>query len=183
MNWKAIFAMKIERQMEAGRNELSAFEFAAEKVGQARSLKTEFSRAQGFLDWLGGDPNARMIRILSLLWMVIYAWGFINFGWKYFTVTYQTDSRFDFNLTQLLLEFIYLRALLASVRLFRGNSRDKRLLWLLAIFFPVVSIVFFTDNPNFHHAPISWGFWANLLMVLASVWYLRPSRKAASVAK
>jgi len=174
---------EIERQVEAGRNEPSAFEFAVNKVGQPGSLKNEFNRARGFVDWLGPDTNARVIRILSLFWLVTLAWGFMNTGWIYFTLTYRTNPHFGVNLTQLLIEFILLRGLIGSVRLFRGNARDKRILWLLAILFSVGYLPLFIQTPNFSLIPHSWWIFTNLLINLTSVWFLRPTRKVGLVAK
>ena len=174
---------EIERQVEGGKNEAVAFEFAVEKVGRPQALKTEFSRARGFVDWLGPDTNARVIRVLSFIWSVTLAWGFINQGWTYFTRDYRTNPGFGINLTQLLIAFILLSGLIASVRLFRGNARDQRVLWLLAILFSVGNIGLFIQIPNFSSLPHSWKFYINLLISVTSVWFLRPTRKAELVAK
>jgi hypothetical protein len=174
---------EIDRLVASGKNESSAFALAVEEVGRPQALKTEFSRARDFVDWLGPDTDARVIRVLSVFWLMFYAWGFCIFGPQCFMRASRADLGFGINLTVLLIEIICLRGLMAGVRLLRGNACDKRLLWLLAILNSVFSLEFFTDLPKFGHFLFSWEFLAYILISFSSVWFLRPTRRIGLVAK
>ena len=163
-----------KQQLDSGRDEVSAFATAAEKIGQPGLLKAEFGRARGFMGWLGADWEARTMRVLSLLWLVYCAGGFIfQLGVYLPMMLYGMRSSLTSDLyLSLLFELIYFRGTIASIRLFGGNLREKRILWFIAIPDAVCGI-----GIMFVH-PVRLLSWLFILLGIFSVWFFHPARKA-----
>ena len=70
-----------------------------------------------------------------------------------------------------LFELIYFRGTIASIRLFGGNLKEKRVLWFIAILDAACGIVIM-----FMH-PVKLLSWLFILLGIVSVWLLRPTRK------
>ena len=168
---------EVERQMQSGIGAAEAFRLAVEKVGQPRLLETEFRRSDGFMTWLGADPRIRIVRVLGLLLLVSFALDLIVTGEVLYEFIQKKMLGAALILTMFPMLFMYIRGLVASVRLFNGNTSDKRLLWLLAIFFSVGGIRLLIPNSPGQHLQFGWSFCANMLLNVASIWFLRPIRK------
>lgn len=133
---------EIERQMESGTSEQQAFEIAAQEIGRAELLRTEFKRA-GFLNWCGGDKNTRINRVFALLWLASCSWGFFSLATGFLLMIWDSvslNSHFGINaglLLALLLEGILLRGMIASIRLFAGNNKEIRPIRFIAMIYLV----------------------------------------------
>jgi hypothetical protein len=164
-----------ERQSKAGLDKAAAFHAAVQQIGRPGFLTAEFGRAGGFLDWLGQDKTARTNRVLALLWLIYCAGGFFRLGSDFFTVFYFSLSTFrltpDFYLA-LLLEGIYLRGTIASVLFFGGRSRERRVLWLIAILDGVGGIAAIIGTRQFHALTVVFT-----ILGVVSIWWLRPTKK------
>jgi hypothetical protein len=170
---------EIERQVKVGLSEQQAFHLAARQIGEAEQLNKEFNTSI-FLDWLGQDGQTRINRSFALFWLVYCAEGFfaivapltaLVYGMPNFRITP------DFLLV-LLMEVIFLRGIIASIRLFGGKNKEIRMLKSLAVMglalFVAQIIVFKT---------------ASLLAIVgvvfnvASLWLMRvPSQGETSIA-
>ena len=140
---------EIERQVKSGLDELSAFHLAVQKIGAPSSLQTEFKKVGGsFGAILGANKTVRINRMLGLLWL-IYCVG------SFYKVTSSMWSAFhlpDFQFTPLfwlavLMDLIYFRGLIASIRLAAGVIRERRFILLLAILDAIGGVAFLSYHP------------------------------------
>ena len=69
---------EIERQVQSGASEQTAFDVACAQIGQAEPIKSEFKKADGFLGWLGESRQARINRTFALLWLAYCSWFFFS---------------------------------------------------------------------------------------------------------
>jgi hypothetical protein len=168
---------EIEQQM-SGLSEQEIFNSAVQKIGQAGLLKTEFKKAGGFIGWLGENKSARINRVLGLLWLAYCSWFFFIIAAPLlaFFLSYKPRPTPDLYLT-LLFEFILLRGIIGSIRLFGGITRDRRMIRMLALLGVVAAIVEITIRFQFG-ARGSFSMTAGILTIfnLISIWLLRPSR-------
>jgi hypothetical protein len=164
---------EIERQVTSGLNESSAFHEAVQKVGPPDSLQSEFKKLGGSLiGILGTNKTIRINRALGLLWL-IYCVG------SFYKVTNSLWSAMhlpDFRLTPLfwiavLLDLIYFRVLIASVRLIAGVIRERRFILFLAILDAIGGVVFLVSHP---FRPLVCFY---TLAGFISIWLLWPPRK------
>jgi membrane protein implicated in regulation of membrane protease activity len=166
------------RQLQSGLGEGTAFHSAVHQIGRPGLLTTEFKRAGGFLDWLGEDKTVRTNRVLALLWLVYCAGGVFLLGRNILTVFYFSFSTFrltpDF-LFAVLMECIYLRGAIASVLFFGGRSRERRLLWLIAILDAVGGIAAMSTL-HFHVLTVAFT-----ILGVVSIWLLRPTQKPRAI--
>lgn len=165
---------EIEQQVKSGLDELSAFHLAVQRVGTPGSLQTEFRKLGGsFWGILGLNKTARINRMLGMLWL-IYCLGscyeLTNGMWSAFHLQ-------DFRLTPafwlaVLMELIYLRGLIASVRLIAGIVRERRFILFLAILDAIGGVVVLIRQP--------FQPWVGIytLAGFISIWLLWPPRKS-----
>ncbi len=164
---------EIEQQVKSGLDELPAFHLAVQRVGTPSSLQTEFKKLGGsFWGILGLNKPVRIYRMLGLLWL-IYCVGscykLTNGMWSAFHLP-------DFRLTPafwlaVLMELIYFRGLIASVRLLTGVMRERRFILLLAVLDALGGVVVLVRQP---FQPLV-GFYT--LVGFVSIWLLWPTNK------
>ena len=163
---------EIEAQVKLGVSETDAFEMAVKKIGPARGLKIEFTKAGGWAGWLAADKATLINRVLGLLWLVYCAGRF----WKLTQGLRVGMLHPDFKITPLLLvailmDLIFLRGLVASGLLMGGVSRERRFIWLLAILDAVGGVVVLLTKP---FQPLSFAY---TIIGLVSIWLLWPPQK------
>ncbi|HTB85623.1 MAG TPA: hypothetical protein VK742_18390 [Candidatus Sulfotelmatobacter sp.] len=123
---------EISRAVEAGANPQAAFAIAAACIGSPDRLKIEFKKDVGIAGMIGAGPVERTNRLIGLLWL-IYCLG------SFYHTTSGLMSVFPHvQITPLfvfawLMDFIYLRGVVASVLLFNGVMRERRYIFMLAI--------------------------------------------------
>jgi hypothetical protein len=170
---------EIEELVEAGAPEERAFRMAAENIGQAVPLKTEFQKA-GFLNWLGDDKNIRINNVFAFFWLLSCLWDFFSVA-KPFGHWIAAES-FSNITPDLFLAFIlgviFLRGIVASIRLLSGKSSEIRTLKFIAVLglaaFVAQIIIFKMASPL---AIVYAAFMA------ASLWLMRvPSQGETSIA-
>jgi hypothetical protein len=164
---------EIEQQMKSGLDEAAAFQMAVQKVGPAVPLQSEFQKlGGGLIALLGSNKTVRINRSLGLLWLV-YCVGSI------YRLTSGLWSAFhlsNFRLTSLfwlavLMDLIYFRGLIASVRLLAGIVRERRFILFLAILDAIGGVAFLIHQP---FQPLA-GFYT--LAGFISIRLLWPPRK------
>jgi hypothetical protein len=173
---------EIERQVKSGMNEQRAFEKATGQIGAAESLEAEFKKGGGFWGWSGGDKTAWTNHVLSLLWLSFCSWVF-------FTITAQLaviPSVENFRPTPdlflaILTLVIFLRGGIASIRLFGGNTKDTRIIRLIAVL-GVVTVIGQVSASFKNFTTLSVVF---ALFNIASFWLLRSpkTKEAKTVSK
>jgi hypothetical protein len=122
---------EISRAVEAGVDPQQAFAMAAACIGSADGLKSEFKKAVGISGMIGADAVERTNRVLGLLWLVFCLGGF------YHTTTGLMSTFPHVQITPLfvlawVMDFIYVRGVVASVLLFNGVMRERRFIFMLA---------------------------------------------------
>jgi hypothetical protein len=170
---------EIERQINAGVNEQQAFNLAVRQIGEAGQLKKEFA-SSGFLNWLGQDRQTRINRFFALLWLTFCTWEFVAIAAP-LSILVCGAQPFGINLgflLALLMVVIFLRGIIASIRLFRGDNKEIRMLKSLATL-GLVALV--AQIIRFKMAsPLSVMY---LAFNVASLWLMRaPSQGGASAA-
>ncbi len=168
---------EIEQQTKSGLNEQEIFNSAIQKMGQAGLLKTEFVKAKGLLGVLGDNKTTRIHRILAVLWLACFSWGFLTMTGLFISI-FREPERFritpDFFVAMLLL-YIYLRGILGSILLFRGKDKGRRSIRIIAFLGVIACIAQIMAFRSFSvMAAISTVF------ILASIWFLRPPKKEIS---
>jgi hypothetical protein len=168
---------EIERQIKSGLNEQEIFNSAVQKIGQAGLLKTEFKKAGGFIGWLGENKSARINRILGALWLAYCSWILLMIVPSILASVYapsfnRATSILSGILVALTGGYIYLRGLIGSILLFRGITRDRRMIRLLALLSLTGCFVQFNALKT-----ISVLVVANAVFSLVSIWFLRPPKK------
>jgi hypothetical protein len=164
---------EIERQVKSGLNESSAFHAAVQKVGPPNSLQSEFKKLGGdLIGLLGPDKTVRINRALGLLWL-IYCVGSL---YKVTNGLWSAIHLPDFRLTPLfwlavVLDLIYYRGLIASVRLIAGVMRERRFILFLAILDAMGGVVVLIRHP---FQPLA-GFYT--LVGFISIWLFWPPQK------
>jgi hypothetical protein len=168
---------EIEQQMKSGLDEAGAFNSAAQKIGQAGLLKTEFKKAGGFIGWLGENKSARTNRILGALWLAYCSWNFFMMGSSLLSMSHVPAHVPQFSLmslifTGLFLGYIYLRGIIGSILLFGGITRDRRIIRMIALLGLAESIMWISL------AFRTFSIQASIFIIfnLVSIWLLRPSR-------
>jgi hypothetical protein len=140
---------EIGQQVKRGLKESSAFHVAVQNVGPPDSLQSEFKKLGGsMMGMLGTNKTVRINRVLGLLWLIYCAGSFYkvtNGLWSAFHLP-------DFRLTPLfwiavLLDLIYFRGLIASVRLLAGVMQERHLILFLAILDAIGGVVFLISHP------------------------------------
>ena len=126
---------EIEQQMKSGLSEQDAFNSTVQKIGEAGLLKTEFKKAGGFLDWLGKDKSARTNRILGALWAAYCSWMLLSIAPLILVGVYAPSFSLAASVISgiFVVLYIYLRGVIGGIRLFRGITRDRRMIRLLAV--------------------------------------------------
>jgi hypothetical protein len=132
---------EIEGQIQSGMDEERAFRMAVKNVGPAEPLKTEF-RTAGFLNWLGDDKNTRINRAFAFFWLIYCGWATWNIGhacvvWIIDGVHGIITGTEGFGVTRglflaLLLGVVFVRGLIASLRVIRGKNQEIRVLKFIA---------------------------------------------------
>jgi len=131
---------EIGEQIQSGMPEEQAFGIAVKNIGQAGPLKIEFKNA-GFLNWFGDDKNTRINRAFALFWLIFCGWSSISIGYALISDVVHwavagtgqsvgvTPGLFD----AFVLEVIFVRGLIASVRVIRGKDKEIRTLRYIAV--------------------------------------------------
>ena len=164
---------EIGQEVKSGLNESSAFHMAVQKVGPPRSLQLEFKKlGGGFIGLLGPNKTIRINRVLGLLWLV-YCVGSFH---KVTNGLWSAAQLPDFRLTPLfwlavLMDLIYFRGLIASIRLVAGVMRERRFILFLAILDALGGVAFLISHP---FQPLV-CFYA--LAGFISIWLMWPPRK------
>jgi hypothetical protein len=169
---------EIERQIKSGLDEQVAFNSAVQKIGQAGLLRTEFKKAGGFIGWLGENKSTRINRILGALWLAYCSWIFFMTAATLlaFFLSYKPRATPDLYFS-LLFEFIFLRGIIASIRLFGGVTRDRRSIRMIALLGVVGGVAQIIISIQFDARGL-FSVRTGILLIfnLASFWLLRPSR-------
>jgi hypothetical protein len=168
---------EIEQQMQSGFGEEHAFKSAVWKIGQAGLLKTEFKKAGGFIDWLGENKSARINRVLGLLWLAYCSWMLLLIATCIPASVHAPSfsgaaSVLSSAFVVLTGGYIYLCGVIGSIRLFRGVTRDRRLIRLLALLSFIGCFVQFNALKT-----ISMMAVVIAVFSLVSIWFLRPPKK------
>lgn len=164
----------ISHQLQSGTDEFNAFKSAVRKIGRPQPLSTEFVKAGGFTEWLGNTPARRIDRTLALLWLVYCAGGFFFLSSMFLSLHF--EPRFRLNLdfgVAILLEGIYLRGSIASIRLFGGIrlNQERFIIWLIAILDAIGGIIAISIH-QFGRMTIPFT-----ILGIISIWLLRPIGK------
>jgi hypothetical protein len=122
----------IERQIEAGTSEETAFETTVARIGRGEQLKTEFARAGGWLNWFGNDKTTRVNRIFGVLWFLSSLHGFANISRVLVTPGLAPSSLARYVLL-VGLGFLSI-GILGGIRLFQGTRTGRRIIGCLAAF-------------------------------------------------
>ena len=163
---------EIERQIQSGLDKQGAFNFAVQKIGPASLLKMEFQRAGSLSGWLGENKTVRTNRVLGLLWLVYCVGSFYNLTNGILSAVNLPGFRpAPFFFFALLMDFIYLRGLVASIFLFGGVLRERRFIMLIAILDAVGGSAVMITKP---FQPLSCAF---TILGFVSIWLLWPLKK------
>ena len=71
---------EIERQVKSGLHETGAFYSAVQKIGQPESLKGEFKKSIGFVEFLRKRRVLKLNCILGLIWLAFYGIFLLQMG-------------------------------------------------------------------------------------------------------
>ena len=158
--------------VQSGMTEQNAFETAVSRMGAAKALKTEFTKAAGFRGWLAAQKN----HVLGALWLAFCAASFFRLTATLSFVGYTSNFGLtpDFFLA-LLMEYIYLRGAVGGILLFGGSLRERRFLRFLAILDAVGGVVGMTVSH------FTWLTPAFTVFGVISIWLLRPPQKLTPV--
>jgi hypothetical protein len=169
---------EIGGQIQSGMPEEQAFGIAVKNIGQAGPLKKEFKNA-GFLSWLGDDKNTRINRVFALFWLIICGWPSISIGcalisdavhWV-FAGTEQSVGATPGLLTAFIFEVIFVRGLVASIRVIRGKDAEIRTLRFIAV---LVLAMLVAQVFKFKTAS-ALGI-VQIVIVMASLFLMRPQK-------
>ena len=164
---------EIERRLRGGADEQRAFEAAIAQIGHAASIQNEFRKVGDSKPKLAESATAR--RALGLLWLV-YCLG------NFYTLTNGLMSAMPVvKVTPLfvlawLMDFVYLRGIIASVLWFGGVKRERSFILLLAILDAIGGTVVLTRQP---FQPRVCFF---TLLGFFTLWLLWPARKQKVIA-
>ncbi len=158
-------------EVQSGADPQAAFAIAVARFGPAAGLRTEFKNSEGFRGMIGADAVERTNRALGLLWLIYCLGSF------YRTTIGLMASLPIVRLTPLLvfawlMDFVYLRGMVASVLLFGGAVRERRFILFLAILDALGGAAFLLCNS---FQPLSFAY---TLLGLISIWLLWPWSKA-----
>jgi hypothetical protein len=175
---------EIERLRETGLNEQMVFESAVADLGPAGSLKSEFSRAHGVTGWLGPDKATKARRVLGILWLAQNSWGFGH------TVRAISRNSLDIHsnalvvLTIIIITIIAIQELggiIGGVLLIRDAKGGRRMIRILALFDVVLAMCLLCGSNL--HGTASWGDLREVVFDVATIWLLRPAKKAILAAR
>ena len=147
-------------------------------------LKTEFKKAGGLLDWLGENKSVRTNRILGALWAAYCSWMLLSIAPLILVGVYAPSFSLAASVISgiFVVLYIYLRGVIGGIRLFRGITRDRRIIRLLALLNLIGCLVLLNLIERFVQQfnalkTISMFVVANALFSLVSIWFLRPPQK------
>ena len=147
-------------------------------------LKTEFKKAGGLLDWLGENKSVRTNRILGALWAAYCSWMLLSIAPLILVGVYAPSFSLAASVISgiFVVLYIYLRGVIGGIRLFRGITRDRRMIRLLAVLNLIGCLVLLNLIDRFVQQfnalkTISMFVVANALFSLVSIWFLRPPQK------
>ena len=147
-------------------------------------LKTEFKKAGGLLDWLGENKSVRTNRILGALWAAYCSWMLLSIAPLILVGVYAPSFILAASVISgiFVVLYIYLRGVIGGIRLFRGITRDRRMIRLLAVLNLIGCLVLLNLIERFVQQfnalkTISMFVVANALFSLVSIWFLRPPQK------
>ena len=147
-------------------------------------LKTEFKKAGGLLDWLGENKSVRTNRILGALWAAYCSWMLLSIAPLILVGVYAPSFSVAASVISgiFVVLYIYLRGVIGGIRLFRGITRDRRMIRLLALLNLIGCLVLLNLIERFVQQfnalkTISMFVVANALFSLVSIWFLRPPQK------
>jgi hypothetical protein len=188
---------EIEQQIQIGVAEQQAFEMATAQIGQAQQLGEEFKKASDFPARLDEDKNSRINHLLAVFWLEYCIWGFFSLVTPLLSSISGMIQGFritpDFFLT-LLFGVIFLRGMVASIRLFDGKNKEIRMIRFIAVLGLAAFVANLISFRNFTNYDISWlapavfvartiAFASNFPLAVAfatfsmtSIWLLRPTQ-------
>jgi len=173
---------EIARRVGDGASNAEAFTAAVTVVGNPGVLKAEFKEAGGFWEWLGEDRTARLLRTFALLWLAFCSWIFFSLAVALAVTPFLSNFRMspDFYLI-ILFAPIFLRGMIAAVRLFGGNRKEARVLRVLAVigFAAGIAQILVRNMPK--AIIVSWLDVVVMGFYVASFYLLRPPKKPTSV--
>ena len=147
-------------------------------------LKTEFKKAGGLLDWLGENKSVRTNRILGALWAAYCSWMLLSIAPLILVGVYAPSFSLAASVISgiFVVLYIYLRGVIGGIRLFRGITRDRRMIRLLALLNLIGCLALLNLIESFVQQfnalkTISMFVVANALFSLVSIWFLRPPQK------
>jgi hypothetical protein len=164
---------EIEGQVKSGKPGEQAFAVAVENIGQAGPLKTEFKNA-GFLKWFGDAKNTRINRAFALFWLILCVWPAVSVVYVFISGLVGAVARSEHFgvspgfLLAFVIEVIFVRGLVASIRVIRGNDKEIRTLRFIAVLYLAM---FFAQIVKFKTAsPISIPL---VVIILGSLFLMR----------
>jgi hypothetical protein len=147
-------------------------------------LKTEFTKAGGLLDWLGENKSVRTNRILGALWVAYCSWMLLTIAPLILVGVYAPSFSLAASVISgiFVVLYIYLRGVIGGVRLFRGITRDRRMIRLLALLNLIGCLALLNLIESFVQQfnalkTVSVFVVASALFSLVSIWFLRPPQK------
>ncbi|HEY4416072.1 MAG TPA: hypothetical protein VGO57_10295 [Verrucomicrobiae bacterium] len=158
---------EIERRIEAGADEEAAFAGAIMQLGHANTLKAEFQKNNSLSARLAEALLSN--RVLGLGWLVFCLGGF------YKTTNGLLSTQPHPQITSLfilawLMDFVYLRGVIASVLWFGGIRRERHFIFFLALLDAIGGIAFLFCRA---FQPLSVAF---TIFGFVTLWRLWPRR-------
>jgi hypothetical protein len=169
----------IERRTRNGLDEPAAFGLAVQNVGGPGVLKTEFSKAGGFLGGLGGSKADKTNRIMGALWLAFCGWYFSSIAFSLIGFVFSPRPRFTPDLLLVpVLEFIFWAGIIGSFRLVRGIARDRWIIRVLALLGLVAAVAQLCASQSLS----TWGVVLTVFN-LATLWLLWPTQETKTATK
>jgi hypothetical protein len=143
-------------------------------------LKTEFKKAGGLFDWLRENKSVRTNRILGALWAAYCSWMLLSIAPSILVGVYAPSFSLAASVISgiFVVLYIYLRGVIGGIRLFRGITRDRRMIRLLALLNLIGCLVLLNLIESFVQQfnalkTVSVFVVASALFSLVSIWFLR----------
>jgi hypothetical protein len=108
---------EIERQFKSGLHEAKAFHLAIQKIGRPDSLRREFKKSVGFVEFLRQHRTSKLHVILGLIWLALNGYGLWEMGPRAFSGVHDSAA--------LVSAWIFLSGMVGSALLI-GNSKLGR---------------------------------------------------------
>ena len=174
---------EIEERVRSGMSLEQAFGIAVASIGNAGPLKTEFKNA-GFLKWFGDDKNTRINRAFALFWLVFCVWPAVSIVYVLISGLVGAVARSEHFgvspgfLLAFIFEVIFVRGLVASIRVIRGNDKEIRTLRFIAVLYLAMFIAQIVELKT--ASPISIPL---VVIIVGSLFLMRPQTDAKAASR